>query len=186
MRRLICTLGLAALLAACGSSGSSAPKTGGPPRDFASFEQAAYHHAVCMRQHGVPSYPDPVPTTHDGEQGIRQDLPPGMVKSPAFHAADKDCLGLLPYVKSADTSGNAQAGEQRELGLLSFADCMRAHGVSNFPDPNAQGQLSVQTLAADGVNVHLPYVFDAAVKCIPASHGVLSRTDIANAESQAG
>ena len=139
-----------------------------------------------MRQHGVPAYPDPQPVSHNGEQGIRQDLPPGMANSPAFKTADRACFGILPYVKSADAGQSAQGQQQRELGLLAFAQCMRSHGVSNFPDPNTQGQISVSSLAGDGVDIHLPYVINAAVACIPASHGVVSRSVIANAESQSG
>jgi hypothetical protein len=139
-----------------------------------------------MRQHGVPSYPDPHLVTHDGEHGIAQDLPPGMIQSPAFQTADRKCAGILPLPKNADSGQSGQARAQHELGLLSFARCMRSHGVSSFPDPNSQGQINVDTLAADGVNIHLPYVINAAVACIPASHGVVSKSVIANAESQGG
>ena len=185
MRSVICALCLAALLlAGCGGGGSTTPTTLGAPHDFATVVQAADRHAVCMRRHGVPSYPDPQPVTHGGERGIRQDLPPGMVNSPAFQTADRDCAGLLPDIKNADSAPNGQAQAQHVLGLLSFARCMRSHGVTNFPDPNTQGQIDVQTLAADGINIHLPYVINAAVACIPASHGVVTRSVIAHSESQ--
>jgi hypothetical protein len=182
----MCLLVFAALLAGCGGGGSTTSTTSGAPHGFAAIEQAAYRFAGCMRQHGVPSFPDPQPVTNDGGPGLRQDLPPGLKGSPAFETARKDCAGILPEINNSDSGENAQAGHQRELGLLSFADCMRSHGVSNFPDPNTQGQISVETLAADGVNIHLPYVINAAVACIPASHGVVSRSVIAHAESQGG
>jgi hypothetical protein len=139
-----------------------------------------------MRQHGVPDYPNPQPVNNGGEQGIRQDLPPGMTGSPAFVTADKDCAGILPMPQNGDSAQNARGRLQRELGLLAFARCVRSHGVANFPDPNAQGQLTDATLATAGINIHLPYVVNAAVACIPASHGVVSKGVIAHAESQSG
>lgn len=186
MRRVICVLSLAVLLAGCGASASTTSRSGATPHGFVSIEDAAYKHAVCMRRHGVPNYPNPQPVTNGGEQGIRQDLPPGMTGSPAFVAADKDCAGILPMPQNPDSAQNAQARHERELGLLAFADCMRSHGVSNFPDPTAQGQITDETLAAAGINIHLPYVIHAAVTCIPASHGVVSKAVIAHSESQSG
>jgi hypothetical protein len=35
----------------------------------------------------------------------------------------------------------AAGGGQTSTGPLAFARCMRAHGVANFPDPDAQGHL---------------------------------------------
>ncbi|HEY2650535.1 MAG TPA: hypothetical protein VGI50_01350 [Solirubrobacteraceae bacterium] len=171
----------AALLAGCGGSGGQTTATTGAPHGFASIEQAAYRYSACMRQHGVPTFPDPQPISHGGEQGLKLQLPSGLKGSPAFATARRDCGGILPEVNNGGAQSAAGA-HQRELGLVSFADCMRSHGVSNFPDPSAQGQLSVETLAADGVNIHLPYVINDAVACMPASHGVITRSVIANAE----
>lgn len=183
MRRVICALSLTALLAGCGGSGSSSSTTAAAPRGFATIEDAAYRHAVCMRRHGVPAYPDPRPVDHNGEQGIKQDLPPGMISSPAFQLADRACAGILPLPQNEQ---NAQGNRQHELGLLAFARCMRSHGVSNFPDPNAQGQITDEAVAAAGIDVHLHYVTSAAVACIPSSHGAVSRAVIAQAVNQAG
>lgn len=183
MRRLSCLLLLATLLAACGGSGSSTSTTGPAPHGFATIEEAAYRHAACMRRHGVPAYPDPQPVNHDGEQGIKQDLPAGMIGSPAFQTADRDCAGILPLPQNEQ---NAQGNRQHELGLLAFARCMRSHGVSSFPDPDAQGQITDQAVAAAGIDVHLHYVTSAAVACIPFSHGTVSQATIARAVNQAG
>ena len=80
--------------------------------------------ARCMRAHGVPNYPD---------SGIT----PGsaITRSPAFGGAFKVCAKSLHH-------GNpppAPPGVVRQQ--LAFSQCMRAHGVPNFPDPNASGYI---------------------------------------------
>lgn len=47
------------------------------------------------------------------------------------------------------TSGDGSGGGNVQMRLvagpnaLKFSQCMRAHGVSNFPDPNSQGQIQI-------------------------------------------
>ena len=108
-------------LAACGSSGRSHGSGG---RDYAAF----LHFAVCMRSHGVTGFPDP----STGGGGIH--LSPGTgvdPASPAFQAAMAACKKQLPGGGPKAT----QLTESQKLQALRFARCMRAHGVSNFPDP---------------------------------------------------
>jgi hypothetical protein len=50
--------------------------------------------------------------------------------------------------------------------------------VSRFPDPTAQGDLSVEMVRAQGVNVHAPAVLQAVQACLPASHGALTRAKV--------
>jgi hypothetical protein len=78
-----------------------------------------------MRTHGVPSFPDP---SSSGELAI---TPNSGVNpfSPAFEAAQKACGG------GPDNGGPPKMSESQKLAALHFAECMRAHGVPNFPDP---------------------------------------------------
>ncbi len=66
----------------------------GPARNpavAAKARQAALAHAVCMRQYGVPNFPDP--TVTGGAQGItvRSGGPGINPRSPAFQQAQKIC-----------------------------------------------------------------------------------------------
>ena len=54
---------------------------------------------------------------------------------------------------------------------------MRSHGVARFPDPTAQGQLSVEMVQAQGIDVHSPAVLHVVQACLPASHGALTRRE---------
>jgi hypothetical protein len=119
--RLIGTAAVACAmaLAACGSSHKP---TGGA----GSGDPVAFSH--CMRSHGVPGFPDPGPTG-------AINIPSGAgvdVSSPAFQKAQSSCGKLLPAGgPAAPRPASAQAREQ----MLATSRCMRAHGVTGFPDP---------------------------------------------------
>jgi hypothetical protein len=134
-----------------------------------------------MRQHGVPNFPDPQITSEDGQQRIRLMARTGAASSPAFNAAQRACSGILPSPQNANPARTALQRHERELGLLSFARCMRTHGVNNFPDPNAQAQITREMLAGAGIDVHLSGVIRTAMTCVPASHGAVSRAAVAQA-----
>jgi hypothetical protein len=63
---------------------------------------------------------------------------------------------------------------------------MRNHGVSRFPDPTAQGDLSVEMVQAQGIDVHSPIVLQAIQTCLPASHGGLTAAKVRAAINRAG
>ena len=44
---------------------------------------------------------------------------------------------------------------------------MRAHGVSAFPDPTSQGQLTLEMVSGAGVDLQAPSVRSAALACCP-------------------
>ena len=125
-------------LSACGSS--SPTSTSSTSQSAQSFISKAYQFSACMRDHGVTNFPDPT-VTHNGsgQQIAIRDVGPN---APGFKTASKACAGILPQPSKADLA--AQAAQQRAHAqdLLSFAHCMRDHGINGFPDPAAQGQLT--------------------------------------------
>ena len=130
-----------------------------------------------MRQHGVAGFPDPQVTTTPGGASIRQVAPQSAVDSPAFKNAQKACGAILPGPQSG---GHGDHGPGKQV-LLSFARCLRAHGVSGFPDPNAQGRLTIEMIRAAGVDLHAPGVFPAARACIGVTHGAITLGQVAQA-----
>ena len=138
--------------------------------------------ARCMRSHGVPTFPDP-----DSTGGIPK---PQVVAAAAanrirFNAAQAACRTLLPN----GSLGPPQTPQQQAVRLadaLSFARCMRGHGVASFPDPTAQGQLTVEMVEAHGIDVHSPAVLRAVQQCLPASHGALTPAKVREALQNAG
>jgi len=91
-------------------------------------------YASCMRSHGVPNFPDPSNGTLLLPQGI--DL-----SSPQFQAAQQACQTLLP----GGAAGPPSTQDQQKA--VEYAACMRAHGVSGFPDP---------TVTGNGFTVNIP------------------------------
>ncbi len=104
------------VLAACGASGK--PST-------AANADVALRFAQCMRAHGVPNFPDP--NAGGGGFQLGSGINP---QSPAFASAHQACARLLPGSRRGP-----QASESQFLSALKFAQCMRVHGFSDFPDP---------------------------------------------------
>jgi hypothetical protein len=156
---------LAALAAGCGSG---SPTAGNPHAN--SPVQAAYAFSRCMRQHGVANFPDPKVSVTPGQTRIAQMAPQGVVNSPAFKTAQRACSHLQPGPGSGD-SRHQGPGKQ---ALLAFASCLRAHGLTDFPDPNTQGQITSQMIGAAGIDLHQPAVLTAARNCVGATHGAIT------------
>lgn len=120
-------------VASLGPTTTTAPASGAAQAGSNSANYtAAVEYAGCMRAHGVPNFPDP---TSGGvflsRQGNGQKIDRN---SSQFASANKACLHLLP-------SGGEPTAAQMQQGLaeeLKLAQCMRSHGVTNFPDPQLQ------------------------------------------------
>jgi hypothetical protein len=124
------------LTTACGGGSSSASATAGSTR-----AQAALAYAQCMRSHGVPDFPDP---DANGNFNL-----PSTPVSGQETTANQVCNHLL----NVGTQLSA-AQAQHALGqLVKYAQCMRAHGVPNFPDPE---------LTDGGIGVPGGFTFDTA------------------------
>jgi hypothetical protein len=113
--RLLAALAVCAItLPACGSSSK--------PGSSGSADTQAVKYADCMRANGMSNFPDP------GSNGA---LPNPAL--PAFRAAEKACAKLQPVGMHLGGPPAPSAGELR--AARAFAQCMRAHGLSHFPDP---------------------------------------------------
>lgn len=167
-------------VAGCGASGPSTTTTtnssggGAGPQGAAA---AAFAYSRCMRTHGVSDFPDPVVTTSPGETKIAIRAVAKDNASPQFQTAHKDCQHLLPGPQN-ESPAQRQA---REQALLAFARCLRTHGLPNFPDPNGQGQLTIEMIDAAGINLHAPNVLPAAKACVGVTHGVITGADVERA-----
>jgi hypothetical protein len=128
-------LAAAPLLAACGSSNTSTTSA-------ASLRSQGIAFSKCMRSHGVPNFPDPGAGSGGGIQiqasdrsGSGQTLTVNgqPVSAPAFKSASLACQSLLP--KPRTIPGGLAIAKKNGV---KFAQCMRTHGVPNFPDPQFQ------------------------------------------------
>jgi hypothetical protein len=172
----------ALLLSACGSSSpTTTTKTSLSPQSAIS---KAYEFAACMRNHGVTNFPDPKVTNTGNGQAIA--ITAVGLNTPAFKTASKACAGILPTPSNADLAAEAAQRRAHTQDWLSFARCMRNRGINGFPDPNADGALTLEMITAAGIDLHAPQVAAAARACIPASNGVITPADVAQATGSGG
>lgn len=119
---LIVAAAVVLLAAACGGSHKSGASTG------------TLAFARCMRANGVPRYPDPNAAGRLAKESLLQ----LGVSGNRFQSADSACRHLLPNGGSAPSP--AQEQQVRALSLR-FSQCVRAHDVPGFPDPDSTGRI---------------------------------------------
>jgi hypothetical protein len=138
------------LLAGCGpdadapgvasAAGTGAPPASGSPAGSASADvvsqylAAARKYVQCMRAEGI-DLPDPGPK---GEIDYTT-LGGNPKKDPKFLAASVKCSPLLPPVPDELQPKPDPLSPQQIQWARDYAKCVRAHGVPNFPDPDADG-----------------------------------------------
>lgn len=171
--RVIVGLTLILLVPAVAGCGTNAPTRSAGGAAANTPGAAAFRYARCMRSHGVGEFPDPQVTSSPGETSIRQVAPASLASSPHWKSAQEACRGLMPGPGSvADHPG--PGGRV----LLAFARCLRAHGMSDFPDPDPEGRITHQMLSAAGVNLRTPVFLSAAKACIGVTHGAITPAEI--------
>lgn len=145
--RTVCALaaaaGLVLLTAACGAPSAGAHSPGVAPASAAGFggspnaaapagSPSALGFSRCMRAHGVPNFPDP-PANFTGKFPGSSPQQLGVSES-VIQTATRACQSLLPVLP-----GQAPLTAADQQDYLRAAACMRAHGVTGFPDPDFSG-----------------------------------------------
>ena len=136
--------------------GSTATKSSTSSNTAAASAQqtGALAFARCVRAHGVPNWPDP---NSSGVFDKSKLTPQQLGASPSrVQAAQSGCNHLLPKGGSGPNPARVQ---QERAQALSFAQCVRSHGVPNFPDPDSTGRIPDPSTV--GVNQGSPK-FEAA------------------------
>jgi hypothetical protein len=136
-----------------------------------------------MRNHGLTNFPDPRVTSSPGHQSVMLRISPAISSSPLFKSAQHACQSLLPAPNNANPAQAAAQEHAREQALLAFAKCLRAHGLSRFPDPTSQGQLTLAMVHDAGIDLQAPNVLPAAKACVGLTHGIITYADVERAVS---
>lgn len=154
-------------LAACGSSNSNSTAqaaAAAKPDQMVTF-------AKCMRTHGVPNFPDPGSNGNGGIQiqasktagsGASMTVNGVSVSAPAFQSAMQSCRSDLPNGGHPPPLTAA-----RKQAMLQFSQCMRAHGLPNFPDPTfgSGGAVRLQVKPGEGIDPNSPQFQQAQAAC---------------------
>jgi hypothetical protein len=124
--------------------------------------------AACMRSHGDPGQADPtvdankvihivmLPSVPGGVDGVDGKTSSG----PGTH-----CGTYLTAAETALRGGAPPPSMPSQAGLLKYAECMRANGVPDFPDPVAGG-LQMQANSGGDLNPNSPVFQNAAKVCV--------------------
>jgi hypothetical protein len=154
---IIGTAALVLLATGCSGSGSSTGSDGSPNPGGSSSFPSALAYSACMRSHGLPNFPDP---TSNG-QVPKGDAQQFAVSTSQYQAAQQACQNLLPTGGSLQqqehecmqNSDCPQAVVQQMLTAdRELAQCMRSHGVPNFPDPTTDSHGPVFNITAAGIS----------------------------------
>jgi hypothetical protein len=139
-----------ATLAACGALPK--PTTAASSRNFPAF----LRFSECMRAHGVPNFPDP-----PGGGGIHITPGDGLdPQAPAFQAAQQTCHKLLP-----GGGPPRVVPESVKVQLVKHSECMRAHGVSDYPDPIFPRGGGIESIVPSSIAPGAPAFQTAAKAC---------------------
>ena len=117
---------------AASTSATSAAASSAAPPSQTQLQQDSLKYAQCMRASGVPSFPDPKP----GGGFIFQAGAGIDPSSPAFKAAQAKCRELLPAGGPPGPGTATHPSAQALAQMVKVAQCMRRHGISDFPDPS--------------------------------------------------
>lgn len=123
-------LAMVALIGAgCGSKAPSATATAassgttvGAGAETLTSQDKAVKFAECIRAHGVPHFPDP---DARGEFVFGIDVSPAVWQKAVDSCKDLEPPGALSGKRSP----------KQQSAALRFAECVREHGVKDFPDP---------------------------------------------------
>jgi hypothetical protein len=117
--------------------------------------------AKCMRSHGDPSQPDP---TIDAHGGINVSIPDtagtAASLSNAVHNGTAPCNQYLAAATAALRAGARDLTPPNQTALVSYAQCMRANGVPNYPDPGTGESSNL-----NGIDMNSPFFIRANKVC---------------------
>jgi hypothetical protein len=161
MRIIVTGLLLAVTLAGCAqpsgndgvaTAGGQGTQTTSTPK--AADEDGPFQYSKCMRENGLPDFPDP--KTNDGG-GFSLSLPEGTDRT-KVEEAEKKCKQFMP------NGGQPQKASPEAIeGARKMAQCMRENGFPDFPDPDENGGISIK--GGPGMDPKDPKFEEAQKKC---------------------
>ncbi|NOR00346.1 hypothetical protein HGK72_09835 [Mycolicibacterium fortuitum] len=126
-RHPLSTLAMAALI------GSAKLVIAAPAVADPDGQQQETKYSECMRAHGVADFPNPNAEGHISYGGVS-------VSKATWQNAVGACAKLQPPGWS-----DAQRTPAQQAAALNFAQCVRDHGVPDFPDPATARDLLIDT-----------------------------------------
>jgi hypothetical protein len=145
------------------TSGSSSNQ--GAPSLTAAQKAQELAYSECMRSHGVPDFPDPNSNGQIQISGGPNSSTGFDPNSPAFQTANKACQSKQPQPTKAQQA-------QALAAAIKQSQCMRNHGIKDYPDPSSSGgrvTMQIQASSGSDLNPNDPLFQKAAQACMPNS-----------------
>ena len=118
------------------------------------LEQVSLEFSGCMREHGV-SIPDL--RLDSAARPVLDDLAAVVdTTSPEFRAALASCASILTSAGALDLRGDPELRAAILEDLRAFAECARAEGILDFPDPDPSFDGIGPAFAPDAIPVDAP------------------------------
>jgi hypothetical protein len=147
-------LAMVALIAMISAGcGSNAPSETGDAHTKVTDRDKAVKFAECIRAHGVSDFPDP-DASNEFEYGVSV--------TPAVWTKVVDaCKDLQP-----PGSLSAERNPEQEKEALTFARCVREHGIRDFPDPiDGEPLINTYRIPSSGTDGGMTVLNAAIQKC---------------------
>jgi hypothetical protein len=130
--RPLAALAIVAVIGAGCSSGAADNGTTGSPTSTGAkntVREGAMKFSACVREHGVAAFPDP-----DASGELTIDAIANGSSLDTSTATFKNAISACKDLQPAGFTGGKRSAEKQEHAL-EFAQCIREHGVKDFPDP---------------------------------------------------
>jgi hypothetical protein len=145
-------------------SGSKGPSTSTTTLPKGTPTELLDEWASCMRTNGYPNLADP---TIDSGGAIHITIT--NATNPSSNPTQNSCSPYLNGASKALGGGGAGGPKVSPAKLLAFSKCMRAHGISDFPDPSPGGGISIHTQPGSDLNPNDPAFQTAQKACAKAT-----------------
>jgi hypothetical protein len=171
-QRPLVALAIVALISAgCASTSASDTGTASSGANQTTSNHAkAVRFAECMRTHGVSAFPDP-----DASGDLTIDAVANGSSLDPNSGAFKNAIAACKDLEPPGFTGHKRTAQEQK-SALKFAQCMRTHGVRDFPDPTPNGALidtnRIPSAAGRGA-LSIPGFQAAADKCTGIYSGQL-------------
>jgi hypothetical protein len=126
----------------------------------------------------TPDPASPVPPAGLGRRRRRRPVLPvaaallGLALAGAACSSDPSTPGVAGAGTTPTTAGTSTANQSsngptpaQRAQLLAYSQCMRSHGVPDFPDPDSQGRISIQSHNGSGLDPNSPAFQNADKAC---------------------
>jgi hypothetical protein len=124
---------LAVIVAGCGSASAGGGNQNGSSTGTA--RDKAVKFAECMRSNGISGFPDP-----DASGQLTIDAVANGSSIDTNSATFKQAMSVCKNLEPPGFTG-PKVTPQLRTARLAFAQCVRDHGVPDFPDPTPNGPL---------------------------------------------